>query len=532
MPLLPLSALLLAACTDSDIPGEDTGPFDTGEDCEEGSWFADADGDGFGDANSETLSCEQPSGTVEDSSDCDDASEAVFPGAEEVCGDGLVNDCEGSVAEAMAICPSSWDLETAPRYRSGVQRSGWSLAMDQDVDGDGLDELLLGAPELNGDAKGQVLLYGGDRELALINGSTANAQFGSAVELVDSDGDGLAEVLVGAPMTWGEGSGAAYLFSEPAGVLDDTQADTVLLGESDDAFGAALAHGDLDGDGVEDLLVGARYWQDGEAAIGRSYLFLGPLEAKHSTGDGDYDAAIDGSGGSYREFGGAVAMGDVDGDGVHDVLVGEIYGVDGSGESQRGRAYVFLGGALGTAQAEDADAVLFGSSSYEQFGGALATADVDGDGDQDLLVGSRYAQTLDNGGFGGRVTVFTSPEDRQTAAEADTTLTGELYSQASAGLASAGDVDLDGKEDLLVGAPTDTSGESVGVGSAYLVLGGLTGTHALEEVAVEKVSEEGTALGASVASGDIDGDGAMDAGVGAPLTTHLGEVYVFFGGAF
>ena len=73
---------------------------DTGSPCDAGEWYADADGDGFG-AGEAQVSCEQPSGTVADSTDCDDASDAVYPGApEDDCTDPVDYNCDGSTGYA------------------------------------------------------------------------------------------------------------------------------------------------------------------------------------------------------------------------------------------------------------------------------------------------------------------------------------------------------------------------------------------------------------------------------------------------
>ena len=86
------------------------GSVDEGDALDAGSWYADADADGYGDASGGTSACSQPSGTVTDDADCDDGDASVHPGADEYC-DGVDNDCDGTVDEDDALDTSTWYLD-------------------------------------------------------------------------------------------------------------------------------------------------------------------------------------------------------------------------------------------------------------------------------------------------------------------------------------------------------------------------------------------------------------------------------------
>jgi len=226
-------------------------------------------------------------------------------------------------------------------------------------------------------------------------GEAVGDRAGCSLASGDVDGDGVGDVLVGAcgQDAGGTDSGAAYLVLGPAtGTVDLSAADTKFVGESErDEAGYALATGDVDGDGIGDILVGA-YGQDaGGSYSGAAYLVLGP-----TTGWVDLSSAADAKfvGEVTGDFAGCnLASGDIDGDGVGDVLVGA-YGQDADG-TDSGAAYLVLGPATGTVDLSEADAKFVGEEDADFAGSSLTVGDIDGDGVGDVLVG---AHDEDEGG--------------------------------------------------------------------------------------------------------------------------------------
>jgi hypothetical protein len=267
------------------------------------------------------------------------------------------------------------------------------VASAGDVNGDGFSDVIVGAygwdaPE---SAEGRAFLYLGS---ALGLSTTAswddesnqvNARFGSLVASAgDVDADGFSDVLVSSQLfdNGNTDEGATFLYLGSASGLATTSTWSAEGGQDGAEFGyAAAGVGDVNGDGYADVVIGARFWDGGQADEGRAALYLGSAAGLQLYSGWAPEGSQDDA-----EFGFSVAgAGDVDGDGLGDVVVGaRLYDAIEPGE---GRAYLYRGHATGPTTVASWTAEPDVASSA--FGVAVSSAgDVDGDGFGDLVVGA------------------------------------------------------------------------------------------------------------------------------------------------
>lgn len=379
----------------------------------------------------------------------------------------------------------------------------------------------------------------------LIEGSTPAGQFGKVVDDVpDLDGDGLRELLVGAPRGDGGTRGAVYLFTSGTlatpGRFGDTDADAAWYGH---AAGDLLTNGrgaagseDVDGDGVPDLLAGAPPADAGAVDAGEVYLISGARV------DGAWGADVAGvavarfRGAAGDQLGIRMAGGDLDGDGVAEVVAAAPYR-DTAGDKS-GSVLIWFGGAGlggGTFAASGADAEITGRHPGDQLGWSLAIgADGNGDGYPELLTGAFQDDT--NAVDAGAAAVI-SGDRLDGRADFDTAGWLVVYGTGAGDhlgydAAAVGDVDADGLGDVAFGAYlADGVGADAGLATLWF---GRAGLNRVVDAGSADTTWRGAAAGDLLggvleAAGDFDADGRADLLFGLPRAdTAEGEVGAAF----
>ncbi len=318
------------------------GAVDEADAVDAGTWYADSDADGYGDAGSATMDCTQPSGTVTDASDCDDGDDSTNPGAPEVC-DGVDNDCDG-------------DVDTDP-----TDGDAWY----DDADGDGFgdaDTEQNTCTQPSGTVADDTDCEDGDA--SAYPGSTSTESPWDGVDQ-DCDGndyctdlncDGMPDILFPSyrgDSSWSTSSrayyGTGYGFASSHGVALDGVGPLAALVE------------DLDGDGYQDIVLGNYY--DGSTRLVDSYVYWGSA-AGHSTSDRSdlgTEGVID------------VEAADLNADGYTDLIFASHYGT-----SYASTSMIYWGSSSGYSDSDRTELDTYGVFDLE-------IADLDDDGWEDLV---------------------------------------------------------------------------------------------------------------------------------------------------
>lgn len=436
---------------------------------------------------------------------------------------------------------------TAIKLGSAVSAAG-------DFNGDGRPDLIVGAPFAS---EGSQVSIGRAHVLLsapltpeqtvtfftnlAIKGAAAGDQTGARVAGGgDFNGDGLHDVAVGAPFhdagTRTNAGAVAVVYGRtnlPSSLtlsdLDGTNGVLITGAFTNGSAGAALAFaGDINGDGRDDLLIGAPTVSTaGTNNVGHAYLLFGTTSRVATISlaalNGTNGSAFHGEDGFDEAGAGVAGVGDFNGDARPDIAIGAPL----VGASGNGRAYVVFGQP--GFPATNLLSALNGTNGFRVdhngffsgFAEALAGADLNGDGRSDLIVGERDGAACH--------IVFGTAQQLaiRTTSTLDGTngfrITGPSGSSFGSSVARAGRVNLDAFDDVIIGAPTETVNGQTEAGSAYVVFGAPSFAAATDVARVTDGTngfalagqQAGAEAGFAVAGGaDIDGDAQDDLLVG------------------
>lgn len=426
-----------------------------------------------------------------------------------VLDDGMFLEGEEGVrsCECELVWTSTGDNQSGALFGQALDTAG-------DVNGDGYDDVIIGAFTYSTNKSkwaGKAYLYlGSPKGLSStpswtsIGDDQVAAFYGGEVTGVgDVNGDGYDDVMVGAPFfkTNHTGAGKAYLYlGSPTGLNSTPAWTSVGEDRSDSCFGGEIGPaGDVNKDGYDDVIIAApRYDTPNSRDAGKVYVYLGergglsPTPIWATVGDDQTDAF----------FGQYVLGGDVDGDSYTDVVVGDpLFSKPHKGDV--GKVYVYQNGPNGlanvpnwTASGDDVQAALFGRGT--------SVGDINGDGFFDIIVGGpswlNYIGKvfIYSGGAGGL-------ESSPSWASSGENQTGSLFGHS---VELRGDANGDGFADPLVAAITYDSLENADVGRVYLYLGGVDGVHDTPSWSSSGDNSKNAHFGMGLAyAGDIDGKG-------------------------
>jgi hypothetical protein len=396
-----------------------------------------------------------------------------------------------------------WQMVVQP---TGGAATIWGSQLD--LDGDGFAELAVGAPVATvqgSSGAGRVYVYGGGADgpdpttPTVLDGPVGGSEFGAALAAVDFDGDGFADLAVAALAGPASSAGVISIFRGGENGIQQPAA-FVIGGDLDvQQLGWSLDFaGDVNGDGFGDLIAGApTAMQPSGNVSGGGFVFFGSATQKPSDTNPLFPEDID-----HESIGWAVAGGgDLDGDGTPDAIVGAP-----SASTSRGRVFTYFNrdsGLEGVPEMLDVSPPPLSRLGYA----VVMMGDADGNGSADYAVAAPDLSAgrvyVVSGGATLGVTEMINGPDKD----------GSKFG----GTLAAGDFDGDGLNDLVAAAPCAPGDDASCPGAVYLIVGG----------AITRFSPPSGVIsyGVALSTGDLDGDGHPDLAIGASESnSQLGRV--------
>jgi hypothetical protein len=437
------------------------------------------------------------------------------------------------------------------------------LSVSGDFNGDGFDDVAIGAPWEDvasvDDAGAVHVLYGGNGALSAAGNQLWNQgsaginsvphtgeHFGHDLAVGDFDGDGFDDLAVGVRNEAVDGieqAGAVNVIYGSANGLTAagdqhwTRSSGGVNGLpfAEASFGGALATGDFDGDGFDDLAVGSPDDRSGGIDdAGAVNVIYGRASGLNASGDqlwSQNSSGIDSVPHFNERFGFSLSTGDYNGDGRDDLAVGSEDMV--GAVVNAGSVNVIYGSAAGLTNVGDQlwNQAVSGVSGVpgveDSFSRSLATGDFNGDNFDDLAIGVEFGEVGSDEDAGEVNILYGSAAKIQIANQ-------QLFTRDSLGGTSvaeenfgsslaAGDFDGDGRDDLAIGASDATIGGVVSTGYVQIVYGTMSGLSAAgtqfmhqNTSGVLDSNEEDDGFGAALVSGDYNNDGRFDLAIGVP----------------
>ncbi|MBN1900666.1 FG-GAP repeat protein, partial [Candidatus Sumerlaeota bacterium] len=408
-------------------------------------------------------------------------------------------------------------------------RFGCSVCTAGDVNRDGYADIIIGSVIADNGQMGEgraYVFHGGESDMTLgwhYESNMENWFLGKSVSTAgDVNGDGYSDVVIGVTgFDNGEiAEGGAFIFHGSSTGLGGSP-NRIIEPNVAGIFGNSVSTaGDMDGDGYADIIVGAHYYSNEYTYEGAAYAYRG---SKNGIGE-NYSWFQKGNQ-AFAEFGYSVSTaGDVNGDGYSDIIVGAPY--YDNGETNEGKCFLYYGKPLPPSNVADWNTE--NAVANCEFASSVASAgDVNGDGYSDIMVG---AYLFDNGHTNeGRVFIYHGRSNNVPLTTPEQILeVNSTNAYFGSSLASAGDVNNDGYDDIVIGAVGYSNFE----GKAYMYLGSDTGIGTSPNWSKEP-NLDGGHFGDSVAgAGDVNGDGYADIIIGMssyPNGVANGRAYVYHG---